>query len=719
MNCLILSLKTWVFKIFVLNSGSVIKSRETLHSTDMTMNKSRNLILFFLIFLTFSIKAQKNSQLYKEALKMFDNENYCDGAEKCEAAYKLLARKGNRAKASKGDMAFKTAECYRMTERFKEANNWYERCKLLDFQQTEPKVLLHNAEMLQQQGEFEKAIKDLEAYKKLVPNDVLADVRIQSCKSAKDYIANRTKYIVTNETNINTSSFDMAPVFGDRKESKLYFSSSRVGSTGGGTDPRSCENYMDLWYSQMDKKGNWGVPTLLEGAGINTDDNEGTVCFDGSSKTMFFTRCPNVKKTNLGCEIWMSEAKGRNDWKEPTRLELKTSDTVSVGHPCASDDGRTLVFASDMAGGYGGRDLWITEYIRKTNSWSPPKNLGPEINTSGDELFPTFGKNGDLFFSSDGHPGLGNLDVYRAAKVGNEFKWENATNMGYPINSESADYALYELDESTGYFTSERKSDNGDIKPDIYKYELPPNLFGLCVNVAEKGNLTEKIADAKIVVKGSDGQTWEGYTSKTGKICWDVKPNGDRYVNLETSYTIEVSKEGYYDNPPSSFTTVGEKEGRTILMDMSLLPIKPIRLPEVRYPLAKWNLLVDETINSKDSLLYVLELLEEFPGLVLELSSHTDSRGKDKDNQILSEKRAKTCVDFLVNEKGVDPRRLKAAGKGEGSPATWKNPETGEEIVLTETYINQFKTTDPEKFEMLHQLNRRTEGRVISMDFVP
>lgn len=683
------------------------------------MDLSKNLTIFSFILLSFSVNAQKNSRLYKEAVAIFNNENYCEGAQKCENAYSMLARKGNKAKALKGDMAFKTAECYRMTERFREARDWYEKCKLLDFQLENPKVLLHNAEMLQQMGEFEKAIKDLEAYKKLVPSDFLADVRIQSCRSAKDYIANKTKYIVENQRNINNTAFDMAPVFGDRKESKLYFSSSRVGSTGGGTDPRSCENYMDLWYSQMDKKGNWGVPTLLEGEGINTEDNEGTVCFDGNNKKMFFTRCPNVKKTNLGCEIWMSEAKGRNDWKEPVRLDLKSNDTISVGHPCVSDDGRTLVFASDMLGGYGGRDLWITEYVRKTDSWSPPVNLGPEINTSGDELFPTFAKNGDLFFSSDGHPGLGNLDVYRATKVGDQFKWENAKNMGYPINSESADYALYELDDDKGFFTSERKSENGDIKPDIYSYVLPPNLFALKVSLAEIGNKTQKIEDAKIVVRGSDGSTWEGYTNKNGAIEWDKKPNGDRYVLGDVKYTIQASKEGYHPAPVSNFTTVGLNQGQTILMDMGLVPIKPIVLPEVRYALGRWDLLVDNTINSKDSLNFVYDLLTEYPGMTLRLMSNTDSRGSSSANQILSEKRAKACIDYLVNEKGIDRRRLVPRGDGENNPRVWTDPATGETITLTEAYINQFEKTDKERFEFLHQLNRRTEAEVIRMDFVP
>lgn len=682
----------------------------------MKINKTLSFLTFLLISVT--ISAQPMSRLFREANRMYNDENYCEGAAKCAAAYKQLTRKGNRAKAFKGDMAFKTAECYRNTENYKDAQEWYDRTLLLDYQEKQPKVLLYNAAMLQQMGEFTKAIDNLNEYKKLVPNDMLADVRIQSCKNAKEFKADKTRFVVENQRSINKTAFDMAPVFGDRKESKLFFSSSRPGSTGGGTDPRSCENYMDIWVSQTDKKGNWGEPTLIVGEGINTDENEGTVCFDGRNKTMFFTRCPQEKKMDLGCDIWMSEAKGKDEWKEPTKCVLKSSDSVSVGHPCASDDGRTLVFASDMPGGYGGHDLWISTYDRKSDAWSGPKNLGPEINTSGNELFPTFAKNGDMFFASDGHPGLGNLDIFRATKVGEDFKWENAQNMGYPINSEAADYALYEYTEIKGYFTSERKGENGELKGDIYSYVLPPNLFDLRMKLTDKGD-GSILANAKVVVTGSDGTTWEGYTNDKGTIAWDKKPNGDRYINQDVSYVVKVSKEGYHEDPRGSkFTTLDLKQGQSILLDMSLLPIKPIRLPEVRYPLGKATLLVDNTINSKDSLNFVLDLLNEYPGMVLELSSHTDARGSDVANQKLSEARAKTCVDYLVKEKGVDPRRLKAAGKGEKEPAVWKDPATGNMITLTETYINQFKTTDKEKFEMLHQINRRTEGKVLSMDFV-
>ena len=220
----------------------------------------------------------------------------------------------------------------------------------------------------------------------------------------------------------------MAPMFGDRKSTKMYFGSSRDGGVGTNKDPISGESFMALWVSILDKKGNWTEPFLVKGEGINTIDNEGTVCFDKRFKTMFFTRCPTMKKQYLGCEIWMSEAKGKEEWKEPVKVEIKAHDSVSVGHPC-TNDGKYLIFASDMAGGYGGKDLWSVTYDKKAKSWSAPVNLGPEINTKGNELFPTYALNGDLIYATDGLPGLGGLDIFIASKVGEENKWENLKSL--------------------------------------------------------------------------------------------------------------------------------------------------------------------------------------------------------------------------------------------------------------------------------------------------
>ncbi len=551
----------------------------------------KTLILLTFIGLSGSLLAQ--SKFIKEANSKFYNENYCEGAEKCAQAYTKIARKGNAALKVKGDMAFKTAECYRLTENFKEANEWYEKAILLKYQQTEPLVLLHNAECWRTMGDFKKAKENYSAYKALVPDDSRADIGLKSCEMHEDFKENKTRHLVTNIEKLNLDGFEMAPMFVDKKETVVAFSSSRSTSTGTDEDPRTCEKYMDIYVSALDKKGNWTEPKLIEAEGVNTEDNEGTICIDSRGKTMFFTRCPNVKKHNLGCDIWWAEAKGKS-WDVPVKLNLKTADSVSVGHPCVSEDGKYLIFASDMDGNgsMGGRDLWYTTYNKKNEEWTAPVNMGPEINTAGDELFPSFGLNGELIYASNGLPGMGGLDIFKAVKVGEEYKWENPTNLGSPINSDYNDYALVEATERKGYFTSERKGSKGEnYKPDLYQYELPPNIFDLKVNVSDLTNKEKKLEGVKVTVTGSTaGDKWEGVTASDGSVFWDKKPNGDRYVNENSSYSIVLAKkDGYYeDKNGSKFTTVDLGYDQNFIIDMALIPEKPIRLPEVRYPLSQW-----------------------------------------------------------------------------------------------------------------------------------
>ena len=687
-----------------------------------------------------SVSTAQNKYVAKARLA-FISQKFCDGIDACTDAYTKITRKGKSAKKLKGEMAFKTAECYRFTEQFREAHEWYEKTILLDYQDEVAEVYLNNGEMLKMMTEYDKAIEQYQLYLALVPESDMAKVGMESCERNKDFIAEKTRHIITNQTAINTGEFDMAPMIGDRKGVKVYFSSSRDGVTGRKSDPRTCQQFMDLWVSDLDKKGNWTAPYLVKGDSINTQHNEGTVSFDRRFKKMFFTRCPNFKKENLGCDIWVSEAKNKTDWKIPTKIEgLKANDTISVGHPC-TEDGKFLIFASDMAGGYGGRDLWYTSYDRKSTTWSTPVNMGPEINTKGNELFPSFGLDGGLIYASDGMPGLGGLDIFKAAKVGEENKWENPTNLGSPINGAGNDYALIEVTPRLGYYTSERKSVNGEYNPDIYSYVMPPNIFSVKINVTELVDKSVKIEDVRVAVSGSDGSKWEGYTDEDGSVFWDRRPVtdgtfGDRYVNEEASYSINIfgDEAAYHPVPDAQgVSTVGLNYDQAFVVDMVMIPKKPIRLPEVRYALGKWELLVDSTINSKDSLLYVLDLLEEYPGMVLELSSHTDSRGSNPRNQTLSENRARSCYKFLVEEKGVDPRRIIPKGDGENvARKVWLKDgvylvdEPHEDIIgdfkeiqLTESYINKFKRSDKTTFELLHQYNRRTEGDVMQMNFDP
>ncbi|MDG1333158.1 MAG: OmpA family protein [Crocinitomicaceae bacterium] len=685
-------------------------------------------VLTLLLLCVSTLTFAQNKAIIK-ANEAYARENFCDAAELCKTAYAKITRKGSGAQKKKADMAFKAAECYRHTERYRDANEWYDRAILLEHYEDQPLVYLYNADMLLKMREFDKAKENYEKYKNLVPGDARANAGIESCTNNKIYIAEKKPYVIENQTAINKPEFDMAPMFGDRKATKLYFGSSRVGATGKETNPRSCEPYMDIWVSELDKKENWTEPYKVVGEGINTEDDEGTVCFDSRSKLMFFTRCPNVKKQNLGCDIWMSEAKGKKEWKEPKKLSLKSHDSISVGHPC-TEDGKYLIFASDMPGGYGGRDLWYTTFDRKTDSWAAPKNMGPEINTKGNELFPTFANNGDLFFSTDGRPGLGGLDIYRATKVGEDNKWENPENVGSPINGENNDYAMIEASEDGrfGYFTSERKGPNGENIPDIYSYEQPPYIYSLKVTAQDLGENDAPIEGAIITVSGPDGN-WTGITEEDGSIFWDKKPAGDRYINESSDYTLKISKDGYYeDTVGMQLTTIDVNYDQDFIMNMGLFPKRPIRLPEVRYVLNQWTFINDSTCMSLDSLDRVYQTLMDHPNLVLELSSHTDSRGRNDRNKTLSENRARACYQYLVETKGIDPRRLVPVGKGEESPREVflkdgvyhaSRNSGGESTMLVESYINGFRRSNKELFSALHTMNRRTEGAVLSLGFDP
>jgi peptidoglycan-associated lipoprotein len=364
---------------------------------------------------------------------------------------------------------------------------------------------------------------------------------------------------------------------------------------------------------------------------------------------------------------------------------------------------------------FGGRDLWYVSYNKKEKLWdSIPKNMGPIFNTGGNELFPSLGPKGQLFFASDGLPGIGGLDIFSAERVGAENKWINPKNIGTPFNSPGNDYAMCDFDGKSGFFTSERKTSSSvEYTPDIWSYNVPPNLYDLRVVVYELGNKNKKIEGAKVVVTETNGQTWEGTTDKTGRTeKWVERKDKSRYITEGNDYQIKSSKARYFtDKNGAKFTTKGLDNSQSFLIEIPLIPIE-IRTPEIRYPLDQWTFINDATCKSLDSLKFLENLLKDNPTLVIELYSHTDARDTEIHNQALSENRAKAVYTYLVDQKGVDPRRIKPIGRGEAEPAKWMD-EKGVEQVLTETYINQFKATDKVKFEKLHQINRRTTVKVV------
>ncbi|MBU3659425.1 MAG: hypothetical protein FGM14_06135 [Flavobacteriales bacterium] len=685
----------------------------------------KHLILLFSLFvlgITNVYSQEKQDPKYvREANFAFNSGNYFEAAPKCEDAFKKLGVKGSLKQ--KGDMAFKVAESYRNMERYEKANEWYGVCLELRYFDIKPDIYYYKANMQRMLKDFAGAAKTYKEYKRVAPESKQKeiDALIAGCETFKGFEEFESKIVAKCETKINTKEFDMAPSFVDKKGKKIYFSSSREDAFGKDRDPITGQKYMDIFVAEYDDKMNpINVKSIDTKGIINTAENEGSVCFDAKKKTMYFTRCPNRQKAQLGCDIWMADLNGE-DFDNITKIILKSNDTVSVGHPCVTEDGMMMIFASDMVENslgeksFGGRDLWYVNYNKRDKVWdSIPKNMGPIFNTGGNELFPSLGPKGQLFFASDGLPGIGGLDIFSAERVGTENKWINPKNIGTPFNSPGNDYAMCDFDGKSGFFTSERKTSTSvEYTPDIWSYSVPPNLYDLRVVVYELGNKNKKIEGAKVVVTEVNGQTWEGTTDKTGRTeKWVERKDKSRYITEGNDYQIKASKARYFtDKNGAKFTTKGLDNSQSFLIEIPLIPIE-IRTPEVRYPLDKWSFINDATCMSLDSLKFLENLLKDNPSLVIELYSHTDARDTEIHNQALSENRAKAVYNYLVDQKGIDPRRIKPIGRGEAEPAKWID-EKGVEQVLTEAYINQFKTTDKAKFERLHQINRRTTVKVV------
>ena len=689
-------------------------------------------IAFILSFISFSFTQQNKQEpkAIREANKAFEAGNYFEASTKCQEGFKKLGTNGSIK--DKGKMAFKVAESFRNLEKYDKANEWYGVCIELKYFDEKPEVYFYKGEMLRMLKDFEGALKSFKEFKKLAPNAKTQElaVAMEACEKYSDFDSSEPKIVVKNETKINSKNFDMAPAIFDKKGKVIYFSSSRDESFGSGRDPITGEKYMDLYMASYDDNGNpTGVKSIDNQGIINSAQNEGSVCFDAKRKMMFFTRCPNAAKQDLGCDIWRADLTG-DGYENVSKMNLKTSDTISVGHPCLTEDGMMLIFASDMvsSGGtksFGGMDLWYITYDKKNKLWdSVPKNMGADFNTLGNELFPSIGPKGQLYFASNGLAGIGGMDIFEAERVSaTENKWHKVVNKGYPFNSPGNDYAIADFDGKSGYFTSERKAGaTVEYAPDIWSYSTPPDLYELRVIVYHGGEKNKKIegASVNVVCETCKDLKWDGVTDKKGStVKWADKGKGVRYITVDNDYKIVASKEGYFENKKGAkISTKGLNQSQSFIVEIPLLPIGEIRTPEVRYPLDQWSFVNDASCKSLDSLKFLADLLQDNPNITIDLFSHTDARDTDTHNKALSENRARAVYRYLVKDKGIDPRRVRPEGKGESAPAKWID-EKGKEVTLTEDYINQFKATDKAKFERLHQINRRTTAKITSVDFDP
>ncbi len=638
--------------------------------------------LFFLI--TSSLFAQKN--FTKDAKKAFTEERYFDAIDLFKKAYSQ-----EKSNEEKSNIIYSIAECYRHTLDNAQAEVWYK--KAIQANYKDPIAILHLADAIKAQARYPEAIEEYNKYKKLVPNDKRAEVNSKSSELAQKWLSEPTRYAVYPEAQLNSREMDFAPTYADKKYNHLLFTSSRQGSVGSNLDGITGQSFSDIYESTRDKVGKWSTPILLNQE-INSKDSEGAAAINKKGSVIYFTRCPEEKNKDLICHIYTAQNKA-GAWTEVKMLDL-VGDSVTVGHPAISDDETILIFSSDLPGGSGGKDLWYSQMDLSTKVWGKPVNLGNVINTAGDEIYPFIHEDGTLYFSSDGHAGMGAMDIFKADKTSNK-SWANPTNMKYPMNSPHDDFGIiFEGKTERGFLTSNREGSMGS--DDIYSFVLPPLLYVMQGTITDLANKTP-IEGATIKIAGSDGTYFEKKTDSKGNYQFAEKGES-RYFQPNVTYNITVIAPGFL-NGKGRETTAGLNQSTTFVKDFSLQPmLKEIAMPEVLYEVGKFALREE----SEDSLDFLYNVLIDNPTILIELSAHTDSRGSNAANKTLSDNRAKACLEYLVS-KGIPGERIKAVGYGE------------ERLKITDAQIAKFQSN--EEKEAAHQKNRRTVFAVLPGIYQP
>lgn len=651
----------------------------------MKLSRVLGFSLLTLLF-SFQLSAQK-SYLEDADRALYEEEKYFEAIEMYKKAY--VKEKGRDVKA---EIIFKIAESYRLSDQTEQAQVWYD--KSIIAQYADPIARLRLAEMKMQNGKYDEALVEFQKYAAERPEDPRGKNGIEGAKKAQEWEDNPDTYVVEPVVLINSEFYDYAPTFADKKNEEMIFTSTREGSVGNETSEVTGDNFSDLYFSQRDRKGKWSEPVLVEGEGVNTEFSEGAAVLNSRRNIMYFTRCKVEKNGYVGCQL-ISAKKMGNKFGQAEPIPI-SNDSAVIGHPAITPDDKIIIFASDLEGGMGGKDLW---YIKEEGrgQWSSPINLGPDINTEGNEMFPYVRDNGDLYFSSDGHMGMGGLDIYHAKKQG-EGQWGKVENLKAPINSYSNDFSIiFDGDHDRGYITSSRPGGRG--KDDIWQFSRPPVLFVLKVEVRDS-ETGEILPASNVKLIGTDGTSAEKETQSNGQTEF-ADNGGESYINPNTSYSITVSKPGYL-NAKGKETTVGLEESKIFAHLYELIPIKEegIKLPEILYEFDKTTL----TDQAKDSLDYLYDILVNNPQIVIELRANTDSRGSDKYNLKLSQGRAESVVKYL-SSLGIASERMVPKGYGETN------------LLISDAEINKMATE--EEREAAHQLNRRTDFIVLRDDYVP
>ena len=677
--------------------------------------------LFYILLAILCLTGCSVQRKIKRADKKFAIGEYYTAADIYKSCYSRLSTKKDRE--LKGYVAYRQGECYRLINNPRAANCYQSalRCK---YQLQDSTIFLHAGQVLQYQGKYKDAAKSYELYLEAHPDNYVAQAGKYACSKIDEWKKEGSRYKISEAKEFNqrrTSNF--APMFiGDNTDALVFASNRQEKAKGGSKNMKRPSNVtgqqlFQIYQTRKNAAGEWEDIELAEGlydsgeseqSKDTADAKGGTaetgVCtFTRDGRTMLFTYSKPVNGKDLGAKIYRSD-RASGEWGEPQEVQLFLDSSITVGHPALNATGDTLYFVSDAPGGEGGKDIWMAELDGE--NWLNAQPLGKGINTAADEMYPYVHTDGTLYFASNGHPGYGGLDLFKAVRdttVQDSTVWV-LYNMGPSFNGVGDDFGItFEGETQNGFFSSNKGDKKGYDK--IYRFWLPEMEFlaeGIITD--EQGN---PLSDAQLRIVGSDGTNSKFNVRRDGTYKFKL--------NREVKYVMLATCRGHL-NAKEQWNTLNLKDSKTYTMNIALSPIsRPVKMENIFYEFGRWEL----TQASETELLHLVKLLEDNPNITIELSAHTDMKGTDEFNNDLSQKRAQSCCDFLIKH-GIERERLTPVGYGKTKPVVCdkalnkKYPWIPVEQELNEAFITALPD---DKQEICNQINRRTEFKVVKTTY--
>ena len=616
---------------------------------------------------------------------------YFDASKTYRKVYNKLTKREDRP--LRGEVAFKMANAYSRLRQTARAAGAYQNA--INFGYPDSMAYLYLGQALQAEGKYQQAIDAYRKFLEKVPGNKVAQNGIDGCTNSMSH-KEKTRYRVSQAKLFNSSRSDFAPMFLDKEYDRLYYTSTNEKVTGNARSEITGMKKGDIYVSAKNDKGVWQKPEPAEGE-LNSEFDEGIVSFTPDGQTMYLTKARRELNANTGVEIYTST---RSDakWSAPVKYEITADTLSSYGHPAVSPDGTWLYFTSDMPGGKGGKDIWRINLKERAGSL---ENLGDWINTPGDDCFPYFRSDSVLYFASDGHPGYGGLDLFRA-EMQPSGGW-TVVNMGKPMNSTADDFGITFGPGEYGFFSSNR----GDARgyDHIWAFELPDLKINISGWVLDKDE--EPVPNAVIRIVGDDGSNQKQVAKPDGSFSFPLRRG--------VSYVMLAGAKGFL-NARQEFTSDIAEEDAEYNVDFFLASInKPVVVENIFYDFDRATLRPE----SKAALDSLADVLRDNPNVTIEMASHTDRHGTDEYNLSLSGRRAQSVIDYLISV-GIKPDRLQSQGYGESRPKTITKklarefPNFKEGDVLTEEYILALPEDQQAEAD---QINRRTEFQVLSIDY--